>query len=345
MYNQKLVVCIKTAGKILKEFNKDQVRVPFGSEYSIYLKNLNSVRALVHISIDGKSVDDNSGFVVHPNESVDIERFIKNGNLTKGNCFKFIERSAKVEAHRGVEAEDGIIRVEFQFEKQTIINEIIEKYKIIKEKEYVPYYPWSWPSYPPYKKGHWEWKDDIYSCPTWYGSPSIGQMGIAHGLSNTLGLASGSTITTTLTSTSTPDVTAVNYAIGGASDYSINCISQNSLGDTSPVKLTSSDISGQSRVLKSNAVLRSEAAEPVVENDIGITVEGSVSDQKFHTAAWFDVESTKHVVVLKLIGATESGAVKKAVTVKTKQTCKTCGTRNRGQNKHCRECGTSLEIV
>ena len=40
MYHKKLVASIRTNGKILREF-KDTVYLPFGSEYSILLKNLN----------------------------------------------------------------------------------------------------------------------------------------------------------------------------------------------------------------------------------------------------------------------------------------------------------------
>ncbi len=48
MHNEKFVACIKVAGKVLKE-QKDKVFIPFGSEYSIYLRNLNTVRALVRV--------------------------------------------------------------------------------------------------------------------------------------------------------------------------------------------------------------------------------------------------------------------------------------------------------
>ncbi len=119
MYNNQFAVAIKTAGKVLKE-QKDKVFLPFGCEYSIYLKNLNTVRALVRVQLDGVDVTDGSDLVVQPNDSIDLERFMKNGNLSQGNRFKFIERNSKVEAHRGVQAEDGLLRVEFQFEKPAV---------------------------------------------------------------------------------------------------------------------------------------------------------------------------------------------------------------------------------
>ena len=55
MYDNKFVAALKVNGKILREV-KDIVFVKFGSEYSILLKNLNSVRALVNIQIDGQEV-------------------------------------------------------------------------------------------------------------------------------------------------------------------------------------------------------------------------------------------------------------------------------------------------
>lgn len=115
MYSNKLAFAVKVNGNILREFDRDKVYIPFGSEYSILIKNLNSVKALTHITIDGKSIDDNGGgFIVDANSEIDIERFVKRND--KGNRFKFIERTNKIEKHRGIKLDDGIIRVEFQFE-------------------------------------------------------------------------------------------------------------------------------------------------------------------------------------------------------------------------------------
>lgn len=114
MYNQKLVASLKANGKILREF-KDTVYCPFGAEYSILLKNLNTVRALVNVYIDGENQTP-GGLVLNAHQEVDLQRSIKNGNLTEGNCFKFIERTGAVEQHRGIKLEDGIIRIEYQFE-------------------------------------------------------------------------------------------------------------------------------------------------------------------------------------------------------------------------------------
>ena len=115
MYNQKLVASIKANSKVLREF-KDTVYIPFASEYSILIKNLNTVRAVVNVFIDGENVVP-GGLVIDPGRDVDLERWIKNGNLSEGNCFKFIERTAAIEeGPRGIGLEDGLIRVEYQFE-------------------------------------------------------------------------------------------------------------------------------------------------------------------------------------------------------------------------------------
>jgi hypothetical protein len=115
MYNQKLVASIKANSKVLREF-KDTVYIPFASEYSILLKNLNVTRAVVNVFIDGENVVP-GGLVIDPGRTVDLERWIKNGNLSEGNKFKFIERTQAIEdGPRGIKIEDGLIRVEYQFE-------------------------------------------------------------------------------------------------------------------------------------------------------------------------------------------------------------------------------------
>ena len=116
MYQSKLVASLKANGKILREF-KDTVYIPFGSEYSILIKNLNTARACVNIFLDGENVVP-GGLVINPGQEIDLERWIKNGNLKAGNKFKFIERTQAIEdGPRGVKLEDGLIRIEFQYEQ------------------------------------------------------------------------------------------------------------------------------------------------------------------------------------------------------------------------------------
>ena len=114
MYQSKLVASLKANGKILREF-KDTVYIPFGSEYSFLIKNLHTQRAVVNVFIDGENVVE-GGLVVDPGREVDLERYVKAGNLKAGNKFKFIERTSSIEEHRGVKLEDGLVRIEFQYE-------------------------------------------------------------------------------------------------------------------------------------------------------------------------------------------------------------------------------------
>jgi hypothetical protein len=139
-YRNKFVVCIKVNGKVLREQN-GEVTIPFSSEYSIHLKNLNSVRAQVRVSVDGEEVS-SGWFIIQPNSELNLERSIKNNNLLKGNRFKFIERTSKIEEHRGIGSDDGIIRIEYKYEKvYGPIQKIIHEHHY-DQWSYYPYYPW-----------------------------------------------------------------------------------------------------------------------------------------------------------------------------------------------------------
>ena len=115
MYGNKLAAAIKVNGKVLREF-KDTVHIPFGSEYQITIKNLHTQRAVASVYLDGENVVP-GGLVIDPGRSIDLERWIKNGNLSEGNKFKFIERTGAIEdGPRGIKLEDGLVRIEYQYE-------------------------------------------------------------------------------------------------------------------------------------------------------------------------------------------------------------------------------------
>lgn len=119
MYNSKLAVAIKHNGKILRE-NKDLVHLPYGSEFSVLVKNLNSKRVKFTLHIDGTDALGGEQIIVMPNSDVEVKRFIRNGNMNEGNAFKFIERTKSIEdGPRGIKVDDGVIRIEFWFEQDT----------------------------------------------------------------------------------------------------------------------------------------------------------------------------------------------------------------------------------
>jgi hypothetical protein len=112
MYAKQFAVAIKSGGKILRE-NQDEVYLPFCAEFAVVAKNLSNRRAQFRVTIDGREAA--TWVILGPNQSIELERFLKD-NLLAGNKFKFIERTAEVENHRGVKIDDGVVRVEYKFE-------------------------------------------------------------------------------------------------------------------------------------------------------------------------------------------------------------------------------------
>jgi hypothetical protein len=281
MYQNKMAVSVKVNGKVLRE-RGETVALPFGSEFSLSFKNLNSVRALATIEIDGVDVT-GTQIIIPANRTVDIERYIKNGNMNVGNRFKFIERTEKIEnGPRGIKAEDGLVRIVYEFEREPI--------------RYYPYYGNS-------VLGSISSTDASSVCDSYSTSGSAGASSSAY--INQIG--------GTLSSTA-----------GGVSQAQ-NCSLQNVRSKTPNVEYKK----------HSNKSL----------NDAGITVPGSVSEQKFVHGEWFPTDGIKHVLVMKLIGEVEGQQIQTPITVHIKPQCVTCGTVNKGNAKFCRECGTSLTLV
>jgi hypothetical protein len=132
MIKDKMVVAIKVGGKVLRE-TKDLVTLPFGSEFTVLVKNLNSRRAKFRLDIDGTDVLGGTDIIANPNSEVELKRFIRHGNMTEGNAFKFIERTQAIEdSPRGIKVDDGVVRVEFWFEtvapEVSIFNKITSEY-------------------------------------------------------------------------------------------------------------------------------------------------------------------------------------------------------------------------
>lgn len=279
MYNNKLAVALKANGKVLREF-KDTVYVPFGTEYTILIKNLNTVRASVTIEIDGQDATQNVSLIINAKEELELTRFIKDGNLNAGNRFKFIERTANIEQHRGVGVEDGLIRIEFEFER--------ERLPLGNNTDW-----WDRKIGTP-----WYGREDkfFYVDPTY----SMCDTAISKGILR-------------------------NASMHGELMNSVtsNAISQQTMGFATAA-----------------------CAVPQSFNDAGITVPGSVSDQKFSTVYSFSGDGVKHAIVLKLLGENPNGRViQQPVTVKAKPKCTTCGKVNKATAKFCSECGTSLVII
>lgn len=145
VYQNKVVAVIKVNGQVLRE-SGDVVRIPFGSEYSIFVKNLNSVRILVKVQVDAKDATEGTRLIVEPNATLNLERFIRNGNFNNGNRFKFIERTREIEAHRGITEDDGVVRVEYWIER------VVVEEPIVRPRYYDEWIPVPRPYYPPCPK-------------------------------------------------------------------------------------------------------------------------------------------------------------------------------------------------
>ena len=270
MYSNRAACAIRVNGKVLREF-KDTVYIPFGAEYSILIKNLNTKRAIFNIYIDGDNIVPN-GLVLNAGQEIDLERAIRNNNLSEGNRFKFIERTGDIEEHRGIKLEDGLIRIEYQFERE---------------------YPK--PIYsPPYVMGQ----------PYWEHTPLMRSY-------NSVSADASYQVPKGTTTSIQASAAVGNMAVGSA--------------------------------MNASASMQSFNAVP--QNDAGITVPGSKSEQKFKTVSNFALDPEKHSMIIKLLGETaDNKPVVAPVTVKHKPKCVTCGTTNKATAKFCHKCGTALEI-
>jgi hypothetical protein len=296
MYQSKLVASLKANGKILREF-KDTVYIPFGSEYSFLLKNLHTTRAVVNIFIDGDNIVE-GGLVINAGQEVNLERYIKNGNLTEGNRFKFIERTAAIEdGPRGVKLEDGLVRIEFQFEK------------------------------PPMR---------VSDLPEWQKRSIFGPMFGDHG-----GIVGSSN-----TSEYPGTTDKFSKSMGTYSQVNVNGMLRGVDFSQNGAAMQASASAAIDKVVPHATELHDGMATmDWCQNEVGITVPGSKSTQKFQTTYMNAMEAEKHSMVIKLLGETpDNKPVLKPVTVERKPECVTCGKKNKAHAKFCTECGTALEI-
>lgn len=306
VYKNNFVVAVKVGGKILRE-DGENVYLPFSSEYSLLLKNLNSVRALVKISIDSEDVLDDNALIIEPDRELELEGFMK-GRVAR-NKFKFIKKTQEISDFRGDRVDDGIIRIEYWYEK------VYEKRHVITEHVYHHWYPANCP-YNCNWCNNWNcWKRNICKPQVWYDSVSFGSIG---GSCSGMGNLTSNNISSSV----------------GQSDGSVSFSA--TVGDNNET-YTSSQILTEKSSHQVNCFVNQV-------QDEGITVKGSEVNQQFVSGNIGDLEENSRVIILKLIGTSETGKViEKPVTVKTKKQCKTCGKKSKSNLKYCSSCGTFLE--
>lgn len=164
MYKSNFIVAIQHEGKILRE-NGDEVYLPFGSQYSILLKNKGSRRALVNIEVDGENVLAGKSLIVEGNTSQEIKGFMRDMSVT--NRFKFIHKTKEISDYRGDKIEDGIVTVNYTFEQAKL-----EPITVIERRG-------SWDQSDPYTRTR-PWPDYYpnikYSCMSYNNDDTVGNV-------------------------------------------------------------------------------------------------------------------------------------------------------------------------
>ncbi len=288
MFNNDFVASVKCGRKVLRE-QSGAVSIPFGSEYSLLLKNMGATRAAVSVSIDGTSATGGSRLILDPNEECDLEGFMAGSLVT--HKFKFIEKTSEISEHRGDKAADGMLRVEFQFEKKPAVINTVHTHHV----HHDIYRPgWGW--------GYW-------NGPVWY-SGRDGNYTIQHlnstvrrGARGDYGGPGGSAM----------GGGAAGGAGGGRSDIymgdgggapagAVPCSANYSadLGGSVMDFCDSDDAAPTKRIEKKSLRPRGAAASDELKD--GITVKGSSSNQSFRTGYLGMMEEAKHVINLSLKG-------------------------------------------
>jgi hypothetical protein len=321
MYNKGFIACCKVNGQILREDSGGIVQLPFGAEYSVLLKNLNSLRAQVKVSVDGTDATEGTWLIVPANGQLELERYIRNGNFEKGNKFKFIERTAGIEKHKGVGAEDGLIRVEYKSEVRPVVHQTV-----VQHVEHVRHYRYPWRYYPydyPYRTYPYE-PSITWTCG--------GLGGATYGINSSLNVSSSTGSSTNTSglgdelskSASTPVPRGLGSSRASNLRPGMSGTPKRSMGPQASsggnmMRAMSMNFSGEQEC----------SAAPA--NTSGITVPGTESSQRFVTGAWFKTEDTSHVIVLQLRGMIGDKQIVAPVTVKTKKGCSICESRTRQQ--------------
>ncbi len=117
VYSSRFVACVLLGDKPTKELVNGVVPVPFGTEYSLRFRNKNDRRALVKFTIDKENVS-GGGYVIEANSFIDIHR-----HSNKDARFRFVELDSPDAIDFGkngpnTDGSKGVIDVKFYLEKE-----------------------------------------------------------------------------------------------------------------------------------------------------------------------------------------------------------------------------------
>jgi len=110
-------------GKTVREFVENGERVvylPHDTEYTIFLKNKHDRRAAAYITIDGMDALQ-GGLVIPAHGTTTLDRFMLDGDLTKGRALKFVALNSREGQNATPDPDsrdNGLIIVNFHFERE-----------------------------------------------------------------------------------------------------------------------------------------------------------------------------------------------------------------------------------
>jgi hypothetical protein len=157
MFHKGVAVAVLVNGKVAQDIDQI-VRLPFGTEYSLRIKNTHSTPAVVSVSIDGNDVLNGKKLRIAEDNLIDLERHFRDDE-SKGPRFKFIQMTEQIANHRGRKVDDGVVRVRWQYEKP------LEWTYTYTDYRYYPPYPWIYVT-PPQWSGKIYCSDNIKQPPT-----------------------------------------------------------------------------------------------------------------------------------------------------------------------------------
>jgi len=292
VYRDSYIVALMVNGKIQKESDDGSVLIPFGSEYVLRLKNKLRKRAVADVWIDGKVAA--KGIVIDANGTVDLERFVADGNLSEGKRFK-LARLTDPKVDQPNDSENGIIEVNFYPEKDAPVVE-----KIVEHHDY-----WDFNHYP---HNH-NWIGHCHQC------CNNNWCSICHP-----NIFLCKTTTTSWDGLSSGSITVGNNITGG--DF--NKAFQGGVTGNIPMNASfSTEASMMSQVTSNNLDL-SKVVNCSSLGEAAATVEGSTSSQKFSSIS-IDVDRSKPTTIrLTVKGLSKVLEVCSACGYKRKKDVKYC---------------------
>lgn len=270
-----IVVAKDEFGRVLRETRNKEVYLPFHSHFSLLLKNNNWRRAACTVKIDGTDVLGGRELIVGANGFLDLERFLIDGDLKKGNKFKFVPASHGDVADP-TSPENGLVEVEFWLE--------------------------SFPT------TTWTYDGTGYTYPA--------------------------TPTTSFPRFTADHFTHTNLRSCGMGSGKLTGSSNTSAGNAGSLNYMST-VLGSTQQFASTVIPNSVFQVANVSN-VGATVEGASSSQKFTDTYFGTKEYPSTVIKLWLRGAPE------AVAVNTVLYCSSCGKKVRHNDTFCSKCGNKL---